>query len=178
MKKLAILILATFMASLSIQAQNHFGNGNDGDLTIYAGETITINTERTTVAGINYTGSPSIIVDSTGGIAAGDEILIISMQDPETDMEQNTVGTRETHYVTSVGTNVFYLDLPLENGWGDLIQWALDSNGVPALEIAYTNKPEPEYKHKLFRSSWRQFGSVGNRVNQSNKFLGMIIPSL
>ena len=47
------------------------------------------------------------------------------------------------------------LDLPLENGWGDLIQWALDSNGVPALEIAYTNKPEPEYKHKLFRSSWR-----------------------
>jgi len=110
----------TFLAILAItvisaRAQNPFGNGSDGELTVNEGETLIINTVRTTVTGINFVAAPLIFVDSTGGIQAGDEVLIISMQDPETDMDDNVVGQWETHYVTSVGSGELNLQSSLKS---------------------------------------------------------------
>jgi len=107
----AILVFAVFSA----QAQNPFGNGSDGALTVIEGETLTINTERTTVTGYNPAGSFTIHVDSTGGITVGDEVIIIIMQDA--DMEDNSVGLWEIHYVSGVGGGILNLESPLEQSF-------------------------------------------------------------
>jgi len=114
MKHFFTLLTFLFAVSTFSEAQFQFGSGTDGNLTVNAGETIIINIERTTVTGINYATSTSILVDSSGGIQAGDEILIICMSDSTTNMDNNLVGLWETHYVTSAGTNVLTLDKPLE----------------------------------------------------------------
>ncbi len=114
MKNFFTFLTFTLVMTFTCQAQFQFGNGTDGNFTVNDGEEITINTHRTTVTGINYPGSTSILVDSTGGIQAGDEIMIICMADSTSDMSQNAVGQWETHYVTSTGTNVLNIDAPLQ----------------------------------------------------------------
>jgi len=99
------------------QAQNPFGNGSDGNLTVNVGETVLINTERTTVVGSNFMGSTEIFVDSAGAIQVGDEVLIITMTDGETTMEKNSVGQWETQTVTNIGDNHFILSSPLRNSY-------------------------------------------------------------
>ncbi len=104
MKNLFTFLVVVVVSVISLQAQNPFGDGSDGTLIVNEGETLTINTERTTVTGNNYTGTFSILVDSTGGIQVGDEVLIITMQDPETDMNDNIAGQWEVHYVSAVSS--------------------------------------------------------------------------
>jgi len=109
--------LFTILASIafSTQAQNPFGNGSDGELTVNEGETLIINTERTTVTGSNFYGTQQIFIDSAASIQAGDEILVISMQDPETDMDENSVGHWEVHNVSSLEAGFFNLSKPLKH---------------------------------------------------------------
>jgi len=113
MKNIFTLIAIMVFAVFSVQAQNPFGNGSDGVLTVNEGETLTINSERTSVTGTNYSGTFSILVDSTGGIQIGDEVLIITMQDPETDMNDNTVGRWEVLYVDAVSSGELSLQSAL-----------------------------------------------------------------
>ncbi len=113
MKNFITLIAILVFTAFSAQAQNPFGNGSDGVLTVNEGETLTINTERTTVSGNNFAGAFSILVDSTGGIQIGDEVLIITMQDPETDMNDNRVGKWEVHYVAGTSSGELSLQSAL-----------------------------------------------------------------
>ena len=120
MKKTYTLFVLTALFAFVSYAQNPFGNGSDGELTVNVGETLIINTVRTTVTGINSVAVPLILVDSTGGIQAGDEVLIISMQDPETYMNDNVVGHWETHYVTSVGSGEINLQSSLRSTFSNI----------------------------------------------------------
>lgn len=110
---LAILVLISNFS----QARSPFGSRSDGNLTVNVGETLLINTERTTINGTNYSESNAILVDNTGGIQIGDEALIITMTDPETNMAQNTVGNCETHIVTSVSSNSLDLNSGLKHSY-------------------------------------------------------------
>lgn len=117
MRKFFTLLVLLALAITSASAQNPFGNGSNGALTVNVGQTITINSERTAVTGSNAAGVTAIFVSSTSGFQAGDEILIISMQDAETNMAENIVGQWETQFVSSVGTGVLFLENALHNNY-------------------------------------------------------------
>lgn len=117
MKHIFTLLAFLVIISNFSQAQNPFGNGSDGNLTVNQGETLLINTDRTTVKGVNYAGSVVILVDSTGGIQIGDEVLIITMTDPETVMAQNAVGNWETHIVTGTSSNSLIFNSGLQHSY-------------------------------------------------------------
>lgn len=117
MKKFFTILAVLVLLVSSILAQNPFGDGSDGALVVNSGETVTINTERASVEGNNYAGTKAILVDGNGGIQAGDEVLIITLTDPETDMMQNLAGQWETHYVASVTFSVIQLQTPLLNNY-------------------------------------------------------------
>gem|GEM_PF-2160745 len=91
--------------------QNYTGNGADGALTVSSATTI--NTVKTAVTGNNAAGSTTINVASTTGISAGDEILIITMQDANTS--GNLVGQYEFREVASVTSTVITLYAGLTN---------------------------------------------------------------
>ncbi|MCF8366621.1 MAG: right-handed parallel beta-helix repeat-containing protein, partial [Bacteroidales bacterium] len=117
MKHIFTLLAILVIISNLTQAQNPFGNGSDGNLTVNQGETLLINTEQTTVSGANFTGSNAILVDSTGGIQIGDEVLIITMTDPKTDMALNAVGNWETHIVAGTSSNSLILNSGLQHSY-------------------------------------------------------------
>lgn len=115
-KYFTIFAVLVLLVSL-IQAQNPFGDGSDGALVVNNGQTVTINTEKTSVTGTNYSGTKTVMVQGTGGIEAGDEVLIITITDPEANTEQNVAGQWETHYVSSVTSQVIILETPLQNSY-------------------------------------------------------------
>jgi len=117
MRKFFTLLVLLALVIASATAQNPFGNGSNGALTVDVGQTITINAERTAVTGSNAEGVTAIFVSSTSGFQAGDEILVISMQDSETDMAENVVGQWETHFVSSVGTGVLFIENALNHNY-------------------------------------------------------------
>jgi len=115
MKHLFTFLLAMLFAAIALVANNPFGTGSDGALVVNSGQTVTINTQRVAVTGYNYPGSPTILVSSTSGFQVGDEVLILSVTDPNTDNPLNVAGQWETHYVTGLGFGALILDTPLEN---------------------------------------------------------------
>ncbi len=117
MKKIITLMVMVALVISSAIAQNPFGNGSDGVLTVNLTETITINTERAAVSGYNPAGNNTIFVDNPNGIEVGDEVLIICMTDPETPIAENIVGQWETHYVSASGFNFIVLETPLVNSY-------------------------------------------------------------
>jgi parallel beta-helix repeat protein len=117
MRKFFTLLVLLVLVVASISAQNPFGNGSNGALTVTVGQTLTINTDRTAVTGSNSQGTQAILVSSSSGFQAGDEILIISMQDPQTNMAENVVGQWETLVVVSVGTGVLFLENSLQHSY-------------------------------------------------------------
>jgi len=117
MKKFFTILAVLVLMVIKAQTQNPFGNGSDGALVVNSGETVTINTERTSVEGNNYAGTKAILVNGNGGIQAGDEVLIVTVTDPETDMLQNLAGQWETRYVSLVTSNVIQLQTPLKNNY-------------------------------------------------------------
>ncbi len=111
-KSFAILI--SVLISI-VSAQYSPGSGTDGDLNIGSGETYFTDTERTPVTGYNAAGSTTIGVEDGSLFTVGDEILIISMQDPETDMGLNRVGIYETTHILSISGSSLSLNSPLTN---------------------------------------------------------------
>ena len=103
-------IVSVFAIALTFIAfsfsQSPLGNGADGALIINSGNTVVIDAVRTGVSGMNTAGTNTLTVVSASGFNVGNEILIITVQDPETDQSLSRVGVYETKRVQSVAGNV------------------------------------------------------------------------
>ena len=86
-----------------------YGTANDGDLII--SNTYYSDNIRTHVSSSNIAGDYSINVANSNGFNIGDEILIITMQDP--NFTNNSVGKYEFNRINSVGANNLGLYNPL-----------------------------------------------------------------
>ena len=84
---LCVMLTCIFELTVSAEIEPGFGDGSDGDLTVTS--EITVDDVRTAVAGSNAVGQNTIEVSDASKFSVGDEVLIISMQDPETDLELN-----------------------------------------------------------------------------------------
>jgi hypothetical protein len=71
------------------------GTGADGDLYIAPGGTTYTDDVKTFITGINLSGQNALQVNSSAGFNIGDEILIITMQDNNTDLNTNIAGQYE-----------------------------------------------------------------------------------
>jgi hypothetical protein len=112
MKKLFIILFIGIAFNQSI-----YGTGNDGELSVSGTYEIdnvkTFVTGNTTIAGANY-----ITVDNASSFSIGDEILIITIQDPTTpNLEYNTAGQFETHNIIDIVNQTLYLDNELLNNY-------------------------------------------------------------
>jgi len=110
----AYTILLSFLI-FPLWAQYSPGDGSDGNLFVGEGETYVIDTARSSVSGYNPAGSATINATDGSLFSSGDEIIIITMQDPEPDMGLNRVGIYETKHIQSVSGSVISLDSPLTN---------------------------------------------------------------
>ncbi len=113
-KKLLSLIVLLLALILGLNAQTHFGTGIDSSLTVASGDVFMTDLAKSPLTGDYTAGSGSIIVSDGSIFRRGDEIIIITMIDPETDMNLNTVGRFEIHYISSVFQNQLFLDDYLE----------------------------------------------------------------
>jgi len=89
---------------------NNFGDGSDGELTVNLGDTYYMDAVKSKVDGTNAAGQNTIFLFDASGFSVGDEVLIISMQDPETDLLLNVTGQYETRYIFSIVGNTLTLD--------------------------------------------------------------------
>ena len=114
MLKKLLSFLLIFVFVFSSYAQYPFGDGADGALIVNTGDTYTLNI-NTAVSGNNYIGTENIFVDDISIFSVGDEILIITMQDSETDSALNRVGIYEIKRVSSISSNSLFFSSPLQN---------------------------------------------------------------
>jgi len=91
-------------------AGSNFGDGSDGELIVNSGDTYYTDDVKSKVDGTNAAGQNTISLFDASGFSVGDEVLIISMQDPETDLLLNITGQYETFYITSIVGNTLTLD--------------------------------------------------------------------
>ena len=92
-----------------------FGDGSDGDLAVSQGQTNRADSVVATVIGVNAAGSSQLAVSSTNGFHEGDVVLIIAMQDPNTNWSQNSAGQYELARVNGLRSNSLTLLQPLAN---------------------------------------------------------------
>jgi hypothetical protein len=71
------------------------GTGADGDLYIAPGGTAQTDNIKTYVTGMNPSGQNALQVGTSSGFNIGDEVLIITMRDNNTDMNNNITGQYE-----------------------------------------------------------------------------------
>lgn len=113
--------LALAVWSISVCAQSPLGNGADGVLEVAEGETVTVDAAHTAIVGANAAGATTLKVSDASVFGIGDEVLIITLQDPETDMQQNRVGLYETRRITAISLrdigNTLTLDAALTNDY-------------------------------------------------------------
>jgi hypothetical protein len=105
-----------FPVFFNLNAQNPIGNGTDGDLTVQSGTTFYTDQVHTSVVGSNIAGTNKLFVKSATSFKVGDEVLIITMQDPQKDLSINRVGTYETKTISSISGNTFTFP---DNLWND-----------------------------------------------------------
>jgi hypothetical protein len=91
-----------------------FGTGAEGDLDVPAGQTVKTDGVKSPAVGNNPAGMTQIEVQDATGFNMGDEVLIISMRDPEPDLNLNVTGQFETHRAASVMGSTLVLEAPLE----------------------------------------------------------------
>ncbi len=89
-----------------------FGDGRDGDLVIASGETVQINSVRTSVSGTVTAGQRIIPVMNTTGLSAGDEVLLLQTQGL-------TVGNYEFVRLQSVGSGSIVSESDLRHTYGE-----------------------------------------------------------
>nr|NQU89287.1 choice-of-anchor D domain-containing protein [Bacteroidota bacterium] len=90
--------------------KDNFGDGSDGELSINLGDTYYMDALKSKVDGTNAAGQNTIVINNATGFAVDDEILIISMQDPDTNFASNITGQFETRFITSITDNTFTLE--------------------------------------------------------------------
>jgi len=111
MKLVKTAIICMLISALFPQINT--GTGADGPLDVPFGETVILGTVNTLATGINSVGSFSLNVESTTEFSVGDEILIITMQDPTRDFSLNRTGRYETNRIQSISGDTFQLMEPL-----------------------------------------------------------------
>ena len=90
------ILLALTLITGIVFSQDVFGDGSDGELVVDNGETYYIDQIIANVVGNNSSGQNAIGVNSNNGFSIGDEILIITMQDPTTEnFDENSAGNYE-----------------------------------------------------------------------------------
>jgi hypothetical protein len=94
-----------------------WGQGGDGSLTVPVGQTNYVDGVKTSVSGNNSAGTNRVVVASTNGFKADDAVLIIAMQDPRTDMNQNIAGQYEFNRVAGTAAGALLLESPLSNSF-------------------------------------------------------------
>lgn len=94
-----------------------FGDGSDGPLVVSAGQTNFTDTVRAVVTGNNPAGSSVLSVATTNGFRPNDIVLIIAMQDPNTDLNQNIAGRYEFARLFSLSNDALVLASPLSNSF-------------------------------------------------------------
>ncbi len=90
-----------------------FGDGTDGALTVNEGESFETDAVRSAVTGDNLAGGTTVAVANSSGFLVGDEVLIITMQDPEPELSLNQAGTYETAAIAAIDANTLELTAPL-----------------------------------------------------------------
>ena len=93
---------------------NSFGTGSDGTLSVNSGSTYYADAIKSKADGNNLAGQNTVSVSDATGFSQGDEILIISMQDPETNLSLNITGQYETQNIVSISGNTLTLNKNLE----------------------------------------------------------------
>jgi hypothetical protein len=91
------------------------GTGADGDLYIAPGGTAKTDGTKTYVINNNPSGQNSIQVYSASGFSIGDEVLIITLQDVNTDLNTNLAGQYEFRRIITILPTALILDLNLTN---------------------------------------------------------------
>lgn len=109
-----LAILAAVALGAPVWAAAGFGDGGDGQLIVGSGNTDMTDSVRTSVTGTHTVEQWFLEVADVNGFAAGDEILLITMIDPEQDLLSNSVGTYSTHVIADINTNLLVLGGPLE----------------------------------------------------------------
>jgi hypothetical protein len=74
---------------------NDVGNGLDGDFYVPPGGTVKTDNVKTFVTGNNPSGQNAIQVSSSSGFQIGEEVLLITMQDNNPDLNNNIAGQYE-----------------------------------------------------------------------------------
>ncbi|MBI3962377.1 MAG: hypothetical protein HY335_06480 [Deinococcus sp.] len=130
-----------------------FGTSADGDLV--ATGTVVIDQVKSAVFGVNLAGQRTLQVRSSAGFTAGDEVLIISMQDPESNLSRNVAGQYEIHFITAVSGNTLTIDAPLTNTYNT-------SNGQKHQVLRVPNYINVAVRGRLTASAWN--GETGGIV--------------
>ncbi|MBI4645730.1 MAG: hypothetical protein HY738_03795, partial [Bacteroidia bacterium] len=93
------------------------GTGADGDLYIAPGGTAKTDGVKTYVIGNNPSGQNSIQVNSSSGFSIGDEVLIITIQDANTDLNTNIAGQYEFRRISTLLSTALILSENLSNSY-------------------------------------------------------------
>ena len=133
-----------------LKLTNDVGNGADGDLYIAPGMTAYTDSIKTYVAGINSSGQNAILVGSTAGFNAGDEILILTVQDNNADLNTNLAGQYEFKRILSKLSTALILTANLNNNY--------DSAGKKhqVVRIPNYNNVTLDYGANLTCGSWNR----------------------
>ncbi|MBT3376878.1 MAG: hypothetical protein HN742_08450 [Lentisphaerae bacterium] len=110
---LRLAVLAAAVLAAPLWASAGFGDGADGPLTVGAENTVTTDSVRTIVTGTHAIGDWGLQVADITGFSPGDEILLITMVDPELDLPSNTAGTYSTHTIADTDTALLVLGATL-----------------------------------------------------------------
>lgn len=153
MRKILLLLFVCITAfGFEAYSQTHFGNGSDGSLTVANGVTYYADNVRSAITGDHSTGSTSLELADGTGFSAGDEILIITMQDAEVDSALNRVGIYEFNKVSSVSGNVLNLASTLLHDF-------ISSGGIKHQAIKINNFTDVTVDGELTCNAWN--GSDG-----------------
>ena len=112
------ILLALILITGIVFSQDVFGDGSDGDLVVENGETYFSDQIKTHVLGNNSFDQNAILVNNTDGFSIGDEILIITMQDPTSeDFDQNVTGQFEFKIIGGISDGTISCTASLENSY-------------------------------------------------------------
>ena len=114
--KFNIVIALSVLFSFS-QAYNPLGTGADGPLNVPQGEVVFLDDVISPVTGLNSAGTYALLVQDSDLFSIGDELLIITMRDPEPDFAQNQTGLFEFHQIVDIGDGILILQEPLERDY-------------------------------------------------------------
>lgn len=116
-KSVFAFLVSLILFVVGIHAQNPFGTGNDGALTVTSGDSLVVNTIASYITADAGSGSLSIEVADASSFSQGDEVLIITMIDPEPDSALNTAGQYESKFILQIAGNNLYFTEALDHSY-------------------------------------------------------------